>query len=139
MPNQPEPEFDNWKDAYEWQAGQANQSFLALTEDELLEMVKKDKVSDLFFGLWPALAEKGTPQKAGPVIWGYLNTHQSEDYFIINSHASEALFKIIDRPDPNMEILNNLRWRCISDDWGQNSRQQALQELKKLVEEKIKK
>lgn len=40
MPNEPEPEFDNWKDAYEWQAGQINNAYSELTEDELLNLVK---------------------------------------------------------------------------------------------------
>jgi hypothetical protein len=93
MTTDDEPQFDNWKDAWEYNAGQANTILNTYTEDELLKIIGNNEV-DLYYQIWDAIAKKGTKAKAPLVLVKYLEANL-EDYMDLNRyHCLEALFKI---------------------------------------------
>lgn len=93
-----EPEFDNWKDAWESNAKQVQDAFLNLSEAELLEMIKNDQI-DMFYQIWGAITQKGTKEKALPILLAYLERNL-ENYSDLNRyHCLEAIFKICNIKD----------------------------------------
>jgi hypothetical protein len=96
-----EPQFDNWKDAWEWNAGQAQKAFLEMSEDELLDLIAKDQ-DDAFYQIWMAIGQKGTCTKAPPILVDFLERRDDECYDLCRYHCIEALFKILKVKDGNI-------------------------------------
>jgi len=135
MAEEEEPQFDNWKDAWEYKAGKTRDVFLTLSEAELLKMIKEDR-TDMFYQVWYAIGEKGTRENAVPVLFQYLVDNPGDDYYLDRSHCSNALYKILGIRE-GKEPEEDVRMRSIIDNEGENTRQEALLELKKLIETKI--
>lgn len=129
-----EPEFDNWKDAWEYNARKVLDHSSSLSEDELLSYIKQDK-SDMFYQIWSAIGNKGTVEKSAIVLLEYLKRNKGKDYELERYHCTEALFKIIGMPDPNCK--NELRCRVQWDHKGEQDRQRAIEELRAIIEKKL--
>jgi hypothetical protein len=52
-----EPQFDNRKDAWEYNAGEALNEFQQMTEDEILEIIKQGN-RDMYYVIRNALKKK---------------------------------------------------------------------------------
>jgi len=99
-----EPQFDNWKDAWEYNAGQANAVLNSYTEDALLEIIGNNQ-SDLYYQIWDAISKKGTVEKAPSILVKFLEANL-EDYQDLNRyHCLETIFKICKIKDE--EIKDN--------------------------------
>jgi len=75
---------------------------------------------------------KATPEAALPVLWTYLQKHAGEPYELSRYHCAAALFQLLGMPDP--ECDNELRKRAQWNLDGEKERQQALRELKQLIQ-----
>ena len=49
-----EPTFDNWKDAWEWHAGQTHETYLDWAPDDLLRAADAGRY-DPYYTLWSAI------------------------------------------------------------------------------------
>jgi len=74
MVEETEPEFDNWKDAWEWNARQTQ--------------------------IWTVFQKKGTLKSALPIL-EYIKRHSEDEFDLDHFHAAEVLFAILGMPDPN--------------------------------------
>jgi hypothetical protein len=92
--SQQNPQFDNWKDAWEWNASQAQKQLLELSEDELLNLIANDQ-DDAFYQIWTAIGAKGTREKSLPILIGFLERRDDECFDLARYHCIEALFKIL--------------------------------------------
>lgn len=102
-------EYDNRKDAWEWNAQEALQKFQKMSEDELLDLVKTWN-RDTFFVLWIALKEKGTPEKSWPVLIRALRQLDDKSLYLHRYHCCETLFHILGLSDDTMfwDIVGNM-------------------------------
>ncbi|MDP2749526.1 MAG: hypothetical protein Q8O89_01690, partial [Nanoarchaeota archaeon] len=76
-----EPQFDNWKDAWEYRAKEVFDYSMTLSEDELLSYIKENR-RDLFMQIWRAIGEKGTIGKSAMVLYDYLKDHPGKDHYL---------------------------------------------------------
>ncbi len=125
----------HWRDRYEYESSQEYERLLELGEEALVSMVENDRLG-LYFAIWRVLARKGTLTRAAMPLWEYLQRSPGKSNMLNRYHCAAALFKILGMPDPASE--NELRKRVQWDHQGEEARQHALTELRKLIERKIK-
>ena len=92
MTSDNEPQFDNWKDAWEYRAGKMRDALMKASEDELLDAISQGK-SDMFFQIWHVIGENGT-QKSISILEDFLKNRKGKDYDLDRFHCEEALKKI---------------------------------------------
>ena len=87
------PEFDNRKDAWEYNAGEQLDEFQQKTEDELLDIIKSAN-RDMYYVIWDALKKKWTREKSWPVLVWVLDQLNDKDLYLERYHICETLFHI---------------------------------------------
>jgi len=131
MPDE-DPQFDNWKDAWEYEAGQARDFCMSLTEDDLLTIIK-DGRSDQFFQIWAAIGQKGTKEKSPPVLIDYLEKNPEDVMDLTRYHCLEALFNIL--KIKNQEQIDDFQNKVsqLSQKKNKGKFKEGLEELNKLI------
>ena len=127
------PPFSNWKDAWEWEAAQARQSYEGMPEDELITLVKQGRF-DWYYTLWLGFRKNGTLKKSGPVLLDVLRRTPGSHLDVLRNHAAGALFHLLGYDD---EPLPELRARVQWDHEGEDARQSALDELEAVLRERL--
>ena len=127
------PEFDNWKDAWDWHARQAALGFSTKSEDELLAKIQA-RAYDMHFQVWRALAACGTLEKSPPVLLEVLRREVGESRMLTRYHCARALFRLLGYPDePMPELREQVQW----DHEGEVARQAAIDRLEALIRERL--
>ncbi len=124
-----------WREEWEKQAKETYNELDKLSEEELLELVKNNR-TDFFFIIWDVIAKKGTLKNAGLVLWNFLKDNPGEELDLPRYHCAGALFILLGMPDPDSE--NELRCRVQWNHKGEKKRQEALEELRKIILKNIK-
>ena len=122
----------HWRDRYEYEAKRQSDAFNNYDEQQLLDRIEKNLL-DPYFAIWRAIGKKGTIENSAMVLWRYLQRSPGQQNMLNRYHCSAALFKILGMPDPASENL--LRKRVQWDHEGEPARQEALLELRALIEE----
>lgn len=127
------PEFSNWKDEWDWHAGQSRMAFDRESEDALLKRIQARQYGD-YHTIWYALREKGTLAKCAPVLLNVLRREVGEDNMLTRYHCAAALFHLLGEPDdPIPELRKRVQWTY----QGEEKRQQAIDELEVLVQQRL--
>ncbi|MBN1314491.1 MAG: hypothetical protein JXA42_03450 [Anaerolineales bacterium] len=120
----------HWKERWELEAGLEYERLSLLPEHRLLDRIKQNR-TDHYYQIWRAIGNKGTIKDAPMILWEYLQQHPGELDMLHRYHCAAALFKILGMPDPNCK--NELRQKVQWDHEGENARQNALLELKGII------
>lgn len=121
----------HWRDRYEYEAQRQDEAFSHYDEQRLIERIDKDLL-DPYFAIWRAIGRKGTIENSAMALWRYLQRSPGDTNMLNRYHCAAALFTILGMPDPASE--NPLRKRVQWDHDGEPVRQEALLELKALIE-----
>jgi hypothetical protein len=124
----------HWRDRYEYEAQRQADAIRNYSEQQLIERIEKDLL-DPYFAIWRAIGRKGTIENSAIVLWRYLQRSPGKPNMLNRYHCADALFRIMEMPDPTSD--NPLRRRVQWDHEGEPARQEALLELKALIEELI--
>ena len=119
-----------WREEWEKQAEETYNELDKLPEEELLEMVSQNR-SDFFFTIWDVIAKKSSLEKAGLVLWKFLKDNPGEALDLPRYHCAGTLFTLLGMPDPDSQ--NELRCRVQWAHKGEGKRQEALEELHKII------
>jgi hypothetical protein len=122
----------HWRDRYEYEAVRQADALRNYDEQQLLARIEQNLL-DPYFAIWRAIEKKGKLENSAMVLWRYLQRSPGKQNMLNRYHCAAALFSIIGMPDPASE--NPLRKRAQWDHEGEPARQQALLELKALIEE----
>jgi len=122
----------HWRDRYEYESRRQADALSKYDERQLLDRIERNLL-DPYFAIWRAVGKKGTIENSAMVLWRYLQRSPGEQNMLNRYHCTAALFEILGRPDPAVE--NPLRKRVQWDNDGELARQNALLELKALIEE----
>jgi hypothetical protein len=133
--SQEPPEFTNWKDAWEWHAGQAAQSYAEQSAEELLEMIRQRQY-DPYYQIWYNLREVGTLAQCAPVLMDVLRRETGEAMMLVRYHCAAALFHLLGYRD---EPIPKLRAKAQWDQNGEEARQQALDQVEIVIRKRLKK
>lgn len=87
------PHFDNWKDAWEFHAGEQAKVYEQLNADALLEILRKDG-PDPYYSIWYVLKRKGD-DKTGKALVGILAGYTGADQFLLRHHCIETIFTLL--------------------------------------------
>lgn len=126
----------HWRDRYSYEVGRQAESLSKLREEELIARVER-KGLDPYFQVWRAIARKGTVENSAMVLWRYLQENPGKRNMLNRYHCAAALFEILGMPDPSSQ--SELRKRVQWDSQGEEARQEALLELKQIIESKLQK
>ena len=124
----------HWRDRYEYEARREGESLQSRSEKELIERIRRNNL-DHYFAIWRAIGRKGTVEGSALDLWDFLQKNPGKQKMLHRYHCSEALFRILGMPDPASE--NELRKRVQWDHKGEEARQEALLELKDIIEVKL--
>lgn len=128
-----EPHFDNWKDAWEWHAGQTHQALQEQPLEVLLEWVRAGRY-DQYYTIWDAVKSKGDLAASAPVLIEVLRREAGDEMNLVRYHCAGALFHLLGYPDdPLHELRRGVQWAH----QGEAARQQALDELETLVQGRL--
>lgn len=87
------PDFDNRKDAWEYNAREQLDEFQQKSEDDLLDIIKKWE-RDMYFVIWDALKKKWTREKSWPVLVRVLDQLNDKELYLERYHICETFFYI---------------------------------------------
>lgn len=88
-----QPQFDNWKDAWEYHAGQQHDAYRQFTAAELLKELRT-KGPDPYYSIWYALKEKGDTE-TGLALIKELKKYNGKDQFLLRYHCVETIFQLL--------------------------------------------
>jgi hypothetical protein len=121
----------HWRDRYEYEAERQADALRNYDEQQLIGRIEQNLL-DPYFAIWRAIGKKGTLEHSAMVLWRYLQRSPGKHNMHNRYHCAAALFNIMGMPDPACE--NPLRKRVQWDHEGEPARQEALLELKALIE-----
>jgi hypothetical protein len=124
----------HWRDRYEYESRLKAESLQGLSEDVLVDRIRRNNL-DPYFATWRAIGRKGTVERSAMVLWRFLQSNPGKQKMLHRYHCSDALFRIIGAPDP--ASANELRKRVQWDHEGEAARQEALLELRAIIEAKL--
>jgi hypothetical protein len=135
MPAMPpdEPEFSNWKDAWEWHATQTHDDLRRWPPADLLRAADAGHY-DAYYTLWDAIRERCSLADAAPVLLRVIRREAGDQMMLIRYHAAGALFRLLGAPD---EPLPDLRQRVMWARGNEEGRLQACDELEALCRARI--
>ena len=123
----------HWRDRYDYHSARQAEALAALDEDELIAYIRANQ-PDPYYTIWQVIARKGTIKRSAVPLWWYLQRNPGEENELHRYHCAGALFDILGMPDPEVEnpLRRRVQWE---DEGGEPARQEALLELKALIEE----
>jgi hypothetical protein len=125
----------NWRDRWDEEAQLEIQAYQVLSEEELLEQIKRGKTGH-YYQIWRVIAEKGTITHAVQILWEFLKGNPGTTKMLDRYHCAGALFAILGMPDP--DCRDDLRMRMQWDHNGEEARQIALLELSEIIQQRRK-
>ena len=119
------PEFNNWKDAWDYHAHESFLEYMEMSEDELLKKIVNWEY-DLYYTIWMVIWQKWTIEKSAPVLIKLLENLNDEQLFLERYHITENLFKIMKIED------DDLKWSIVwKNDWVDlKKKSKALEKIK---------
>ncbi len=126
-----EPQFSNWRDAWEWHAQQTADQLSQLGEEALLAMIQARRY-DPYYQIWYTLREKGSLARCAPVLLEVLRREAGEEMMLVRYHCAAALFHLMGYPD---EPIPELRARVQWDHQGEEERQKAINDLRSMIDD----
>jgi hypothetical protein len=124
----------HWKDRYEYEARREAESLQGLNEKTLVERIRRN-TPDPYFATWRAIGRKGTIEGSALELLDFLQRNPGKHRMLHRYHCAEVLFRILGIPDPASD--NEMRKRVQWDHNGEEARQEALLELKAVIETKL--
>lgn len=124
----------HWRDRYEYEAKRQAEGYESFNEKQLIERIDKDLL-DPYFAIWRAIGKKGTVENSAMALWRYLQRSPGEAHMLNRYHCAAALFAILGMPDPASQ--NSLRQRVQWDHGSEAARQEALLELREIIEAQL--
>ncbi|MFN2221353.1 MAG: hypothetical protein ACK2UH_02280 [Candidatus Promineifilaceae bacterium] len=124
----------HWRDRYEYEAQRQEEAYENFNEQRLIERIDKDLL-DPYFAIWRAIGKKGTLENSAMTLWRYLQRSPGDKNMLNRYHCAAALFAILGMPDPASQ--NSLRKRVQWDHEGEPARQEALLELREMLEARL--
>ena len=124
----------HWRERYEHEAGRQYDMFSRYSEEQLVNRIDKNLL-DPYFAIWRAIARKGTVSGSAMALWRFLERSPGKSRMLHRYHCAAALFQILGMPDPSSE--NELRKSVQWDSHGEEARQKALLDLKKIIEAQL--
>jgi hypothetical protein len=124
----------HWRDRYEYEASRQADALRNSDEQQLIARVEKNLL-DPYFAVWRAIGKKGTLERSAMVLWRYLQRSPGKHNMLNRYHCAAALFAILGMPDPASD--NSLRKRVQWDHEGEPARQEALLELREIIEARL--
>ena len=94
MKEEKEPEFDNWRDAWNYHAVKQSKDYNSLSEKKLLKLIE-NKEWDTFYTIWDAIKKKGTIKRSSWILFNVLVEETEEWADLTRHHCAEALFTIL--------------------------------------------
>jgi hypothetical protein len=125
------PQFNHWKDAWEWHADQADKFYAGQSEEQLLAWIAEGQY-DAYYQIWYNLREIGRLKNCASLLLEVLRRETGEDRMFIRYHCAAALFHLMGYPD---EPLPELRKRVQWDFEGEEARQKAIGDLRLMIED----
>lgn len=124
-----EPEFDNWKDAWEYHAAESHRQQVEMGEDALIEQLIRG-LTDGYFSSWSAIGDVGTVDKSAVPMFRFL-LERNMDY-LNRYHCADALAKILGMrtDDP---IFEGIKF----DHDGEHVRQGFLKQLWEIISKRL--
>ncbi len=121
----------HWRERWEVESRREFEKYKNQDIGVLLEAVKNGRTGK-YYQFWYALEKKGSIQNSAMVLWEYLRDHPGESNMLNRYHCAHALFHVIGMSDPasELELHKKVQW----DHDGENARQEALVELKEIIE-----
>jgi hypothetical protein len=124
----------HWRDRYEYEAQRQGEAYKGFDEQRLVERINKNLL-DPYFAIWRAIGAKGTVENSAMALWRYLQRSPGDAHMLNRYHCAAALLTILDMPDPASQ--NSLRKRVQWDHQGEPARQEALLELRGIIEARL--
>lgn len=124
----------HWRERYEYEARRQADSFSKYDEQRLIDRIERNLL-DPYFAIWREIGRKGTIDNSAMVLWRYLERSPGKHNMLNRYHCAAALFTILGMADPASD--NPLRKRVQWDHEGEAARQEALLELKAIIEAQI--
>jgi hypothetical protein len=124
----------HWRDRYEYEAQRQGDALRNHDEEQLIARIERGLL-DPYFATWRAIGRKGSLENSAMVLWRYLQRSPGKHNMLNRYHCAAALFTILGMPDPASE--NPLRKRVQWDHEGEPVRQEALLELRAIIEERL--
>ncbi len=124
----------HWRDRYEYEAQRQGEAYASYSEQRLIERIDKDLL-DPYFAIWRAIGVKGTVENSAMALWRYLQRSPRDAHMLNRYHCAAALFAILGMPDPASQ--NSLRKRVQWDHGDEPARQEALLELREIIEVRL--
>lgn len=121
----------HWRDRYTYEAHREAESLEDLTEKELVERIRRDWLGR-YFAIWRAIGKKGTKDGSAMALWSFLKQNPGKARMLHRYHCADALFRVLGMADPASK--NELRKKVQWDHQGEEARQEALLELKDIIE-----
>jgi hypothetical protein len=128
-----EPEFSNWKDAWEWHATQTHEDLRTWQPADLLRAADAGHY-DAYYTLWSAIRERCTLAEAAPVLLRVIRREAGESLMLIRYHAAGALFGLLGYPDDPLPVL---RARVMWPKGDESARLRACDELEALCRARV--
>jgi len=136
MPRKNKQELNkmHWRDRYEYEARQETESLTSYSEERLVKQIENNQLSS-YFSIWRAIGKKGTVAGSAMALWRFLQRSPGELRMLHRYHCAAALFEILGMDDPasQSELRKGVQW----DSNGEEARQEALLELKDIIEAKL--
>lgn len=88
-----QPHFDNWKDAWEFHAGEQQKAYEKLSADALLNLLRQEG-PDPYYSIWHVLKNKGNKQ-TGKALVAFLEGYNGKDQFLLRYHCTETIFTLL--------------------------------------------
>lgn len=124
----------HWKDRYEYEAHREAVSLGNHSEEKLVSRIDRNMLGS-YFAVWRAIGKRGTVEGSAMALWRFLQRSPGKARMLHRYHCAEALFRILGMPDPASasELRKSVQW----DHKGEEARQEALLELKDIIEAKL--
>ena len=121
----------HWRDRYEYESRREAGSLESYSEEQLVNRIENNRLGS-YFSIWRAIGKKGTVEGSAMALWRFLQRNPGESLMLHRYHCAEALFKILGMADPasNSALRKGVQW----DSHGEEARQEALLELRKIID-----
>lgn len=121
----------HWRDRYEYESRREADSLESYSEEQLVNRIENNRLGS-YFCIWRAIGKKGTVEGSAMALWRFLQRNPGESLMLHRYHCAASLFKVLGMADPasKSELRKGVQW----DNYGEEARQEALLELRKIID-----